>query len=217
MRRPVSRRQFLLFTATLGISAPYAVGMFNRSHSARGSERDAVPSAKPGVAVETWMTKWMQGVSKAPGGMLKVSRFREPIYFLLAPISWEPNPRQTSHELVIAPTGFVTDLASIPAVFYSLLRPDGEYAYAAIIHDYLYWTQTQPREEADDIFNMAMEDFEVGSIKRNAIYAAVRAGGQFAWDNNAEAKAKGEKRILRRFPQDPRMRWEQWKQRDVFV
>ena len=51
------------------------------------------------------------------------------------------------------PTGFVTDFASIPPIFYSVLRPDGEYAYAAVIHDYLYWTQTRPREDADEFSN----------------------------------------------------------------
>ena len=215
--RPVSRRRFLAFAAMMAVSVPYGVDIFNRRSPVLGSEASAEPSANPGRGPEAWMTEWMQGIGKAPGGLLKVSRFREPIYFLLAPISWMPNPGQTGYEKVIAPTGFVTDLASIPAVFYSLLRPDGEYAYAAIIHDYLYWTQTRPRDEADDIFNMAMEDFEIGTVKRQAIYRAVRIGGQFAWDNNAEAKAKGEQRILRRFPQDPRMRWETWKQRDVFV
>ena len=38
-------------------------------------------------------------------------------------------------------------------------------------------------------------------------------GGEGAWKSNAEKKAQGEKRILARFPQDPRMRWDDWKQR----
>ncbi len=215
--RPVSRRRFLTLAAMMTVTVPYGVGIFDRRSPVLGSELGVAPLPNPGRGTEAWMTEWMQGVSRAPGGMLKVSRFREPIYFLLAPISWTPNPGQTGYEKVIAPIGFVTDLASIPAIFYSVLRPDGEYAYAAIIHDYLYWTQTRPRDEADDIFNMAMEDFEIGTVTRRTIYTAVRAGGQFAWDKNAEAKANGEKRILRRYPQDPRMRWDVWKQRDVFV
>ena len=165
-----------------------------------------------GVTIEAWMNEWMS-VSKAVGGMLRVSRFREPIYFLTAPISWAPNPGQERYEAVTVPTGFVTDFASIPQIFWSVLRPDGEYAYAAVVHDYLYWTQTRSREEADDILKMAMEDFEVGAVTAGTIYSAVRMGGQFAWDGNAEKKAEGEKRILTRFPQDPRTKWEDWKQR----
>jgi hypothetical protein len=80
------------------------------------------------MTVENWMNEWMN-ISKAPGGVLKISRFREPIYFLIAPISWKPNPGQEKYEAVNVPTGFVTDFASIPRVFYSVLRPDGEYAY----------------------------------------------------------------------------------------
>lgn len=35
------------------------------------------------MSIETWMNGWLS-VSKAPGGMLRISRFREPIYFLTA-------------------------------------------------------------------------------------------------------------------------------------
>jgi hypothetical protein len=135
------------------------------------------------------------------------------MYFLNAPISWTPNPGQEEYAAVTVPTGFVTDLTSIPRIFWSLLRPDGEYAYAAVVHDYLYWTQTRSREEADQILKLAMEDFEIDALTVGGIYRAVRAGGQVAWNGNAEKKAQGEQRILTRFPQDPRTRWEDWKQR----
>ncbi|MDF0668564.1 MAG: DUF1353 domain-containing protein [Nitrospira sp.] len=166
----------------------------------------------PALSMEQWMTEWMS-VSKAPGGMLRISRFREPIYFLTAPISWTPNQGQERYEAVTVPPGFVTDFASIPRIFWSALRPDGEYAYAAVVHDYLYWTQTRPREEADEILKMAMEDFEIGTTTVGTIYNAVRLGGKVAWNGNAKKKMQGEKRILTRFPQDPRTRWEDWKQR----
>lgn len=158
------------------------------------------------------MTEWMS-TEKAVSGMLKMSRFREPIYFLTAPISWKPNPGPQRYEPVVVPKGFVTDFASIPRLFWSALPPDGEYAYAAVVHDYLYWSQTRSREEADDILKIAMEDFKVGTVKAGAIYAAVRVAGKAAWTGNAEKKAQEEKRILARFPQDPRITWEDWKQR----
>jgi hypothetical protein len=164
------------------------------------------------MTMEAWMTEWMS-ISKAPGGMLKISRFREPIYFLTAPISWTPNPGQESYEAVTVPLGFVTDFASTPQIFWSVLRPDGEYAYAAVVHDYLYWTQMRTREEADRILKMAMEDFDIGTVTAGTIYNAVRLGGQVAWNGNAAKKAKGEQRVLTRFPQDPRIMWEDWKQR----
>jgi hypothetical protein len=154
------------------------------------------------VSMETWMTEWMS-VEKAVSGMLKMSRFREPIYFLTAPIYWTPNRAQERYKPVTVPPGFVTDFASIPRIFWSVLRPDGEYAYAAVVHDYLYWTQTRSREEADDILKMAMEDFEVGTATIKTIYGAVHLAGKGAWNGNAKQKGHGERRILKRFPQDP--------------
>ncbi|MEO8327450.1 MAG: DUF1353 domain-containing protein [Nitrospirota bacterium] len=128
-------------------------------------------------------------------------------------MSWTPNPGQEKYAAVTVPTGFVTDLASIPRIFWSLLRPDGEYAYGAIVHDYLYWEQSRPREEADHILKLAMEDFEIDAPTVVAIYGAVSLSGQAAWNDNAEKKAQGEQRLLTRFPQDPRIRWADWKQR----
>ena len=111
----------------------------------------------------------------------------------------------------------MTDFASIPQAFFSLLRPDGLYAYAAVIHDYLYWTQNGTREAADMTFKFAMQDFKVKPATANTIYGAVRAAGRSAWDENARLKAAGERRILTRFPEDPRILWTDWKKRpDVF-
>jgi hypothetical protein len=166
--------------------------------------------------METWMNSWM-GSTKLPVGTLHLSRFQNPVYFLTKPISWKPNGSNIPYKEVTVPKGFVTDFASIPKVFWSLLRPDGEYTYAAIIHDYLYWTQTRSREESDQIFKLVMRDFSVDSIKAEAIFSIVRFGGGYAWKNNQEAIKNGEKRMLKKFPQDPRITWEEWKERpDVF-
>jgi hypothetical protein len=182
----------------------------------------ARPASEPGnestpLTREEWMKQWME--AKKVDGPLIISRFADPMYFLMEPISWIPNPDQNAqYKRVDAPKGFVSDLASIPRVFWSLLRPDGEYAYAAIIHDYLYWTQTTTREVADHILKFAMQDFAVGSGTVATIFDAVRIGGQSAWEDNAKLRKNGEKRILSQFPKDPTVRWETWKQRkDVFV
>ncbi|AZE48261.1 hypothetical protein C4K04_2588 [Pseudomonas chlororaphis] len=132
-------------------------------------------------------------------------------------ISWEPNAGQTLQRVNV-PEGFVTDLTSIPRLFWQALRPEGRYAYAAVVHDYLYWTQTRPREEADQILKFAMEDSRVDARTVDAIYQAVRLFGKNSWDNNAHLKASGEKRFLRRFPDDFTTSWSDWrKQPDVFA
>jgi hypothetical protein len=163
------------------------------------------------------MNTWIAEGSRQPVGTLHVGRFVEPMYYLLKPITWTPNRGQERFGEVTAPAGFVTDLASIPRAFFSLLRPDGEYTYPAIVHDYLYWMQERPREDCDMILKLGMQDFGVGATTVKTIYTAVRAGGGVSWRNNAKRKRAGEKRVLKRFPDDPRVRWEDWKKKpDVF-
>lgn len=208
----LTRRNVLRWA--LGVTGSLLSGVDVLSRASYAQE-PGLPATE--ISMEDWMTEWMSGM-KAVGGMLNVSRFREPIYFLTAPISWTPNPGQEQYKAVIVPSGFVTDFASIPRVFWSVLRPDGEYAYAAVVHDYLYWTQTRSRDEADNIFKIAMEDFEIEASKVKPIYCAVRVGGQSAWNSNTKKKAQGEQRILTRFPRDPRTRWSDWQRRpDVFA
>lgn len=125
-------------------------------------------------------------------------------------IIWRPNPGQT-FQLVEVPEGFVTDLTSIPRIFWQVARPEGRYAYAAVVHDYLYWTQSRPRAEADQIFRYAMEDSKVGIVDRWAIFQAVDKLGQSAWDRNTKLRNSGERRMLAKFPTDLSASWEDWK------
>jgi hypothetical protein len=168
------------------------------------------------MLAEGWMERWI--ASRTPTGPLYLSRFKDPIYILTREIGWKPSAEQATHlKEVKVPKGFVTDLASIPRLFYSALRPDGEYAYAAIIHDYLYWDQQTSRETADEIFRLAMVDFKVDKRVAATIYNAVRLGGALSWKRNANLRNNGEKRVLKVLPEDPRVTWAEWKARpDVF-
>lgn len=126
---------------------------------------------------------------------------------------WTPNPGQ-KYKAVTVPTGFVTDLASVPQWLWSSgVRPEGPYAYAAIVHDYLYWVQDRSREEADGIYLMAMEDSKVEKSLRDRIHSAVRLAGQSAWDRNAKLRSQGERRMLQKFPMDFTISWSEWKRR----
>jgi hypothetical protein len=160
--------------------------------------------------MDKWMRAWMPS-DKSPNGTLHLSRFADPMYFLLKPITWTPNPEQDGYPPVTVPVGFVTDFASIPRVFWSLLRPDGLYTYPAIVHDFLYWEQPVARDVADRIFKLGMEDFGVDAAIVAACYNAVRGFGQSAWADSIKLKSRGEKRVLTHFPNDPRVRWDQWK------
>ena len=168
--------------------------------------------------MDQWMAPWQELARRGLKGPLWVSRFRDPVYFLLRPIGWTANTQSTkSYAPVDVPVGFVTDFASIPKPFYSLLRPDGDYAYAAVIHDYVYWTQDRTREECDTILMLVMQELSVADVTTRAIYTAVRTFGNAAWQENATLRANGERRVLTKIPCDPVTLWADWKKRsEVF-
>lgn len=88
--------------------------------------------------------------------------------------------------VIIVPKGFETDFASVPRLFWNILPPWGEYAPAAIVHDYLYVMQPFTRYEIDYLFLRIMEQLEVGWFKRHIMYRGVRIGGWNAWNRHNE-------------------------------
>jgi hypothetical protein len=101
-----------------------------------------------------------------------------------------------SKDSLTVPAGFVTDFASIPQVFHSLLRQNGNYLLPAVVHDYLYWKQSCTREQSDQILLLGMIENKVPDLQRMAIYGAVRAAGGFAWDANTRDRTARLVRIL---------------------
>lgn len=101
-----------------------------------------------------------------------------------------------SGESIRVPMGFLTDLASVPAPFRNHLPPDGSWAKAAVVHDFLYATagtgifhgfryidrlEPYTRHEADDILLEAMAALDVPAAQRREIYSGVRLGGAGGW------------------------------------
>jgi len=84
----------------------------------------------------------------------------------------------------------------VPDVAEPLLPRNGEYSIAAIVHDYLYWTQSCTREQSDNLMGLVMNETGVAPWKALLIYGAVRLGGQLAWDHDRENKANGDVRIV---------------------
>lgn len=87
------------------------------------------------------------------------------------------------HPIITVPTGTLTDGASVPKIFHSVLGPTGPYFRAAVIHDYLYSPQSDirykhiTRSMADDIFYDAILDCWCRKATANVMWLAVRAGG----------------------------------------
>lgn len=128
------------------------------------------------------------------------------------PMAWNIGQ---SKETVVVPKGFVTDFASIPQPFWSLgLQPQGQYSRAAVLHDYLYWSQGCTREQADRLLLMAMRESAVGAFDEVAVYTGVRAGGQGSWDSNTKERQAGLPRVVpERYlhPSDPNVLWPQYR------
>jgi len=84
--------------------------------------------------------------------------------------------------LIKVPKGFITDFASIPRIFWTVIgQPTGRYGKAAVIHDYLYFTQRFTRKYADFVFVEAMGILGVSWWKRRSMWLSVRIFGWIPW------------------------------------
>jgi hypothetical protein len=138
-------------------------------------------------------------------------------YYIDRDLRWAA-PQGKNLPAVRVPRGFVSDLASVPAFFWAKYPPTGRYAYAAIVHDYLYWFQTTTREQADEIMSIAMRDAGTDEATISDFYRVLRLTGGLAWSRNQKARDNGEKRVLKSFPDDPLISWTVWKSKsDAFT
>ncbi|EDX2760096.1 DUF1353 domain-containing protein [Salmonella enterica subsp. enterica serovar Braenderup] len=106
-------------------------------------------------------------------------RVHEPFAFYLS---------DDESDVIEVPAGFVTDLATVPRVFWSVMPPDGKYAKAAIIHDYLYDNALRTKKEADLIFLDGMAVLGVPKWKRIVMYLAVRIFGRGNYSKDQQAR-----------------------------
>ncbi|EDJ6834378.1 phage tail protein [Salmonella enterica] len=111
--------------------------------------------------------------------MLEHYRWRvyEPFEFYLS---------DDNSDVIEVPAGFVTDLASVPRIFWTILPPDGKYAKAAIIHDWMYDNALRTKKEADLIFLDGMTVLGVPKWKRTVMYWAVRLFGRGMYDTRRD-------------------------------
>ena len=85
-------------------------------------------------------------------------------WVVLNPLVWE-----YGGERITVPRGFITDLASIPRALRGLpnLDPNGLSRAPAVLHDFLYCSQTvESRAVADGIFRAALQAVGVGAVTR---------------------------------------------------
>lgn len=80
--------------------------------------------------------------------------------------------------------GFITDLGSIPRLFWNLVPPEGPATPAYLIHDWLYSRQNCTRQQADDFLLRFMTVLRVNYFTRYVIYWNLRAFGWSAWNSD---------------------------------
>jgi hypothetical protein len=78
-----------------------------------------------------------------------------------------------------APKGFISDGASIPRAFWSIVGGpwDGPYRNAAIVHDHYCVTKSEPSLAVHRMFYAACRAEGVSEVKAKVLYTAVRIGG----------------------------------------
>jgi len=86
-----------------------------------------------------------------------------------------------SEEIIKVPVGFITNFASVPRIFWSLISPVDNHGKAAVVHDFCYATQYTSKRRCDDIFYEGLRVLNVPKFKAVCMYWAVRIGGWFAW------------------------------------
>ena len=116
-------------------------------------------------------------------------------WVILRPFSYDVGSVD-SDDTVRVSTGFMTDFASIPRLFWFFLPCWGKYGNAAVIHDWLYWVQERSRHEADSIMLEGMTVLKVPLWQKYAIYFTVRSFGWMAWKRNQWDRNEGFQRVL---------------------
>ncbi len=123
-----------------------------------------------------------------------IAPFGDSIHWVLVtPLRYRVGELQ---ERITIPKGFVTDLASVPQIFWSVLPKTDKYMSAAILHDYLYWDQRCTQQQADALLKQAMDEFGVSAEKSSTVYDAVRFFGASSWKQNRKNNDAGNPRIM---------------------
>lgn len=116
---------------------------------------------------------------------------------LLTPFEYHIGKYPADNKNIIrVPTHFVTDFASIPRIFWAILSPMDEYAKAAVLHDWLYYTGKFSKKETEKIFREAMNVIKTPKWKIFFVYWAVYYFGFMAWNKHRKDRKKGVGNII---------------------
>ena len=124
---------------------------------------------------------------------LKVNIIKDDVFILLEDVTVEALGYR-----IRVKKGFDFDGASIPQSLWGVYgNPlSGKFRIAALVHDALYASQKLPREVADAIFLDLMKQHEVGYMKRQTMYYAVRSAGWYVLRRNTKEEIETYKEFI---------------------
>ena len=95
----------------------------------------------------------------------------------------EPLVCQVDDELVIVPAGFVSDFASIPRIFWTLIGSPADFPEPAVLHDYMCRVGEGLKrrglgyqyswQEVHEIFRLALIEIGVNPVTTRIMWSAV--------------------------------------------
>jgi len=86
-----------------------------------------------------------------------------------------------SEQVIIVPENFLTDFATVPRIFWSIISPIDNHAKAAVLHDWMYEVHYAKKSECERIFKEALEVLEVKKWKIFCLYWGVYLFGWYKW------------------------------------
>lgn len=110
---------------------------------------------------------------------------------LAAPLTYLAGEGHAAGQVITVPSGFETDFASIPRIFWRIILPSGSHREAAVVHDWLYFCGDRHKVVADGIFMEAMKCLGVPKWRRVAMFYAVLFFGRNAWNAHRRAGHHG--------------------------
>lgn len=91
--------------------------------------------------------------------------------------------RDDDFDKILVPQWFITNGASVPPLIRKIVSPTGSMFRAAVVHDYLYYSQIRTRKASDRIFSKIVLDDTGSRLLSLSAYIGLRCFGGRFWKN----------------------------------
>ena len=91
---------------------------------------------------------------------------------------------------IVVPRDFITDYASSPWLLQNTFNRKGKMGLAGVVHDWLYFTETGTRKNADKLFMRICKEQGMGRVRAYMAYLGVRIGAGRHFGGKADVTMK---------------------------